>query len=257
MKRLRHPIRAIREPFGKAGLTVAILALVMAMVGGAFAANHPATASKAGKQGKQGKPGKTGPAGPAGPAGAPGAKGDAGAAGSNGTNGTNGNNGVSVTTSAATVGECPSGGIKVASASPPAKVCNGTTGFTETLPEGKTETGAYYVSSATGTGAHFGTKEWVAITFNIPLEAELDENHVIHVQEGGTDTTCTGSPASPTAPPGFLCVYETSGENFTFSQISRPSLTGFGAGTTGAILQYEPTAEEAWAAGTWAVTAPE
>ena len=37
MQRLRHPIRAIREPFGKAGLTVAILALVLAMVGGAYA----------------------------------------------------------------------------------------------------------------------------------------------------------------------------------------------------------------------------
>jgi hypothetical protein len=32
MQRLKHPVRAIREPFGKAGLTVAILALVLVLV---------------------------------------------------------------------------------------------------------------------------------------------------------------------------------------------------------------------------------
>jgi len=93
MKRLRHPIRAIREPFGKAGLTVAIFALVMAMVGGAWAA--------AGLNGKQKKEVKTiaksfqgaGPAGPAGAAGAAGPVGPVGPAGADGTNGTNGTNG--------------------------------------------------------------------------------------------------------------------------------------------------------------------
>ena len=71
MKRLRHPIRAIREPFGKAGLIVGIVALVFAMLGGAYAATNngggKATASAKGKPGPAGKPGKTGPAGPAGP----------------------------------------------------------------------------------------------------------------------------------------------------------------------------------------------
>jgi hypothetical protein len=79
MSRLRHPVRAIREPFGKAGLTVAICALVLAMVGGAYAAG-----ALSGKQKKEvekiakkfaGKPGATG------------------AAGANGTNGTNGKDG--------------------------------------------------------------------------------------------------------------------------------------------------------------------
>ena len=36
-KKFEHPVRAIREPFGKAGLTVAVLALVLAMVGIALA----------------------------------------------------------------------------------------------------------------------------------------------------------------------------------------------------------------------------
>jgi hypothetical protein len=35
MKRLRHPIHSITEPFGKAGLTVAICALVLGLIGGA------------------------------------------------------------------------------------------------------------------------------------------------------------------------------------------------------------------------------
>jgi len=46
MQRLRHPVRAIREPFGKAGLIVAIFALVMAMVGGAYAAGKLTSGQK-------------------------------------------------------------------------------------------------------------------------------------------------------------------------------------------------------------------
>jgi hypothetical protein len=141
MKRLRHPITSLREPFGKAGLIVAIVALVFALAGGAIAANNAltgkqkkevtkiakkfvgnyskATASAKAKQGKQGKTGKTGPQGPAGPAGPAGAKGDTGTNGKDGTNGTNGKEG-------------PEGKAGK----------DGTTGFTETLPSGKTETGS-------------------------------------------------------------------------------------------------------------------
>ncbi len=84
MKRFRHPIRANREPFGKAaGLVVAIVALVFAMVGGAYAAGaltgkqkkevkkiakkYAGEAGPAGQQGKEGKQGPTGPEGPQGP----------------------------------------------------------------------------------------------------------------------------------------------------------------------------------------------
>src|SRR3954453_22689625 len=64
--------RHFKEPFGKAGLTVAILALVLAMVGGAWAA-----VGLNGKQKKEvrkiaktfaGKPGVAGQQGPAAPA---------------------------------------------------------------------------------------------------------------------------------------------------------------------------------------------
>jgi hypothetical protein len=163
--RLRHPIRAIREPFGKAGLTVAILALVFAMVGGAYAAKGAltgkqkkevekiakteakkfvitstsqikpsvlessgpkATASAKGKQGKQGKQGKTGKTGPQGPAGATGPAGPQGAKGDTGANGKDGANGTN-----------GKEGLEGKAGK------NGTTGFTEMLPSGKTETGTW------------------------------------------------------------------------------------------------------------------
>ena len=38
MKSFRHPVRAIREPFGTAGLIIAVVALVAAVGGNAFAA---------------------------------------------------------------------------------------------------------------------------------------------------------------------------------------------------------------------------
>jgi hypothetical protein len=77
-----------RSKFGIPGV-ISVMALVFAMIGGAYAASSDgggeATASA--KKGKQGKPGKRGPTGatgatgPAGPQGAAGAKGDDGANG--------------------------------------------------------------------------------------------------------------------------------------------------------------------------------
>jgi len=114
MKRFKHPIRAVREPFGTAGLIVACIALVFAGIGGAYAASSQgggsdqASASAKGKRGPKGPkgakgdPGPQGPAGPAGPAGpqgpagaagtpgAPGATGATGATGKTGNPGTNG-----------------------------------------------------------------------------------------------------------------------------------------------------------------------
>src|SRR3954465_12391905 len=74
-----------REPFGKAGLTVAILALVFAIAGGARAAaglngKEKIEVKKIAKQfaGKPGNAGPQGPAGPGGPAGPTGGPGGAG-----------------------------------------------------------------------------------------------------------------------------------------------------------------------------------
>jgi hypothetical protein len=170
MKRLRHPINAIREPFGKAGLIIAVIALVFAMVGGAFAAKGALTGKQKKEVEKIAKKyaGKTGPAGPQGPAGTNGTNGKDGA---NGKDGTNGTNGKSVTTGNAALAECEEGGITVEVEGTPAtkkKVCNGEEGkegspWTAggTLPPEKTETGA-----------------WVPISFPIPLAAKIMDFHI-------------------------------------------------------------------------------
>jgi hypothetical protein len=260
--------RKLKEPFGKAGLTVAVLALVMAMVGGAFAANHAATASKAGKQGKQGKPGKTGPAGPAGatgaagPAGPAGPKGAAGEAGEKGEKGEKGETGSPWT----------AGG---------------------TLPSKATETGAWFAEAE---HKPVGAGLITAISFPIRLSAALNQQHVFFLNPPGfcallvsgsprqqqcetrqteeetvRASDCTGSAEQPTAAPGDLCVYaaELGAGDGEFPSIEEPPITRagvaggqpassrFGAGTTGADLTLTiNTTEETTARGTWAVTAP-
>ena len=82
---MRHPVRAIREPFGTAGLVVAGIALIAALGGTAFAATKLNSTQKkevekiakrfAGKNGKDGAVGPPGSAGPAGPKGDPGGSG--------------------------------------------------------------------------------------------------------------------------------------------------------------------------------------
>jgi len=271
MNRLRHPVRAIREPFGTAGLIVACVALIAALAGGAYAASGGLTAKqkkevkKIAKQfaGKPGAPGATGPAG------APGAKGDTGAAGSagtngtdgsDGTNGTNGTNGVSPIGTAFT-GEqngCKEGGVKFVGANATV-ACNGVkgeTGFTDTLPAGKTETGTWAL------GPH-DEATVVPVSFTIPLAEAPEALHFVNLEgkeqtaEGETPVTpvnCLGSAENPTAAPGQVCVYE--GANFG-------EAVGFSANsvltrlsTTGATFLYN-IAENQVAYGSWAVTAPE
>jgi hypothetical protein len=128
-----------QNQFGTAGMILSVVAIVLALGGGAYAANH-ATASKAGKRGPRGKTGKTGPAGPAGPAGAIGPAGPAGPTGAAGT-GTAGPAGKSVVLASFTSGTepsthpCKQGGVsyggyevKVEGSSSPTYACNGAAG---------------------------------------------------------------------------------------------------------------------------------
>jgi Collagen triple helix repeat (20 copies) len=261
----------LREPFGKAGLTVAVIALVFAMLGGAYAASNEgggkATASAKAKAGPRGPRGKTGPAGPAGPAGA---KGDTGAAGSNGTNGkdgTNGSNGVSAeaTSFAGEKGSCKEGGLEVKSAKPVALVCNGkagTTGFTKTLPSGETETGAWSMPE--------GEKGVTTISFPIPLSSGAANSGLYLNQGFPTGATpeeeekCPGSAEEPKAKAGFLCIYTAKGsvsQFFAQRTDGIPSL-GISYGKTGSVLiGIEPKKGEGInlsgsVFGPWAVTAP-
>lgn len=245
MQRLRHPIRAIREPFGKAGLIVGVIALVFAMLGGAYAASNSlsggkATASKAkAKKGPRGPRGPKGPAGPTGPAGTAGAKGDTGAAGSNGSNGAPGTPGASPVGTAfsgpKTVGSvtCNQGGIEYKGATTDL-VCNGKKGEDGAdgvdgatgpagpdgqpwtaggvLPVGKTETGTWggTIHLSPGEEAEVVAEEtevggFYPISFTIPLENAPTFVYV----EGASAPGCPGLVNGiPTAEEGKLCVYQ-------------------------------------------------
>ncbi len=269
MKRLRHPVRAIREPFGKAGLTVAILALVLAMVGGAWAA-----AGLTGKQKKQvikiakkyaGKPGAAGPAG---------------TAGTNGTNGKDGTNGspgaagksVAVTKIEEGEAECEERGgaeVKQEGAGSGTEVCNGAEGspWTElgTLPSKKTETGSwFFAGKEVPVFGGFVKVAYAPISFPIPLPVELPASQVVVVAAGANGAGGTsGCPATsevknPEAQPGFLCIFRSPvEENLASIEAQNPG-TGEGTGTSGAFLALSPvtSGETILASGTWAVTAP-
>ncbi len=239
MHRLRHPIRSITEPFGKAGLTVAILALVMALVGGAYAAgglskSQEKQVTKIAKKyaGKPGAPGAAGPVGPAGPAGKNGKNGEQGAPG-------------------------PEGNIKA------------------TLPSGSTETGTWGIhmgpEEANVFPISFPIPLASALEFHSKEEEEHSEgvNQVHFIIEPGkeereevkeSETACLGTPAAPTAPKGNLCVYIQTNEANAFSHLlfRRPDLPlGFGTSVTGTLDTYENTSANVRNAfGTWAVTAP-
>jgi hypothetical protein len=232
--------RRLREPFGKAGLTVAVIALVFAMLGGAYAAT--------GLNSKQKKEVKsiaksfqgTGPAGAQGPAGAKGDNGSNGAQGSKGDTGAGGPQGP----------QGPQG--KQGIQGPPGK--DGETGFTETLPPGETETGAWAVGNR-------AEATIVPLSFNIPLE-EAPELHFVNTDEEESGEgeegvfheveNCLGSAEEPTAPPGLVCIYAAE-EETEFG-----AFTGFQIHTflTGATFQYFMLKNDV-AFGTWAVTAQE
>jgi hypothetical protein len=253
--RLKHPIRAIREPFGKAGLTVAILALVFAMVGGAWAA-----AGLNGKQKKEvtkiakkfaGKPGAAGTNGTNGSNGAAGAKGDTGAAGSAGAAGKN-----VVLTAESKGANCKEAGTKVeveGDAASKKYVCNGspwTAGGT--LPKGSTETGVWSMNgSEASKDGTFGAMA-VPISFNIPLAATLDSSHAHYSTEAGFAAVCTGIVDTPTAPSGNLCVYQSQLEHGAF--LGFLGFTTEGADKSGTNVLLEVTADHAFGIGSWAVT---
>jgi hypothetical protein len=269
-------ISKLHQRLGTAGFIISIVALVAALGGGAYAASGGLTGKQkkevekiakqyAGKPGKNGAPGATGATGPAGAAGTAGSKGDTGATGTAGATGTGtagpagapGANGKSVEVGVATsgeTGECEAGGITVELEGEPLTkeaICNGETGFTETLPSGKTETGIWSVLSEEEGG---GAQSVVPLSFSIPLAAPLNSAHVVFLKAGETSAgKCTGTAHSPTAEKGYLCVYTLFGALSGTPVIE--SLAGPGAETTGAILSMAAPEEER-AEGAWAVTAP-
>jgi hypothetical protein len=274
VKRLRHPIRAIREPFGTAGLIIACVALVAALGGTALAAAKLNSTQKkeVEKIAKKfaGKPGAAGANGTNGTNGTAGAKGENGGAGAAGAKG---ENGVSVTTVAIpkTPSKCSNqGGVEVKSASAPLPVCNGTTGFTETLPTGKMETGTWAAQSVTG-----NTEVFVPISFTIPIEGAEVITKKFFLKNGGGEVCsvlsepakkeceervkeCPGSTNAPEAEPGSLCVYSGEATSGIEALLIGKASSGFSGpiGGPGAMMLAVFEAGGFSASGSWAVTAP-
>jgi hypothetical protein len=254
---VRHPIRSITEPYGKAGLLVAILALVLATTGAAFAAGKLTSKEKTEVKKIVAAEVKKHP-GPAGPQGPQGNPGPAGAPGKDGTNGTNGENGKSVVAAAASSGECPQGGTKleVQGSGTSEHVCNGQTGFTSTLPSERTEMGDWGMIGEAKQEEGIGT----GISFVIPLETPLDAGHVHFIRENGkeaflkeengepvgveerTQPACPGTAAAPEAEAGNLCVY-TKRESNSYHQVFfnsslhfiYPTICPFGTAVNGVV----------------------
>jgi Collagen triple helix repeat (20 copies) len=241
----------LKEPFGKAGLIVAVAALVMALVGGAYAANSATDSGKRNhKKGKQ--PGLnakqkkqvrniatsqakkfqgTGPAGPQGPAGANGDKGDAGQNGAKGDTGEQGPQGE----------EGPEGSPWTAGG---------------VLPSGETETGAY-AGFVKGGGPE--PAEWEQINMPIGFTLPVEPAPAAHYVEGSS-AECPGVINDiPTAEPGHLCVYKnlaTAGEAQGFLDPSVGSgVFELGASPAGTVFSVLCKSASCTWQGTWAVTA--
>ncbi len=247
----------LRNRFGIPGV-ISVIALVFAMFGGAYAATNDggkATSSAKGKPGPRGKPGKPGPAGPQGPAGPAGPAGPPGPQGPKGDKGDTGPKGEK--------GEKGPKGDKGTEGDP--------WSVGGVLPTGKTETGAWAFGPVAEGGLGGFKINRVPISFNIPLNASLDEAHVHFINSAGEEITgldadgtapstpCTGSAANPTAPAGHLCVY--TGGLFTEPKLSNSrikqldELAQSGASTAGAVLEFIHVNEFDSGYGAWAVTA--
>lgn len=258
-------LHRIREPFGKAGLIVAVVALVAALVGGAYAASGGLT----GKQKKEVKKiaqqfaGRNGEQGPAGQAGSQGPRGDAGAAGANGINGKDGEKGetgqagkdgengksVSIFPIAPGGEGCEeTGGAKFTNGTDTAYACNGKDGtsssYPEVLPSGRTMEGYWEIQGENG--FVFGPG-WSITTISYPLPLATATSETIVIKTTSTEeekTKCPGSLENPQATPGVLCLYPVFAEMTLATSL--PS-------TFGATLAF-PKTEEGY--GSWAVKAP-
>lgn len=239
----------IRNRLGVPGL-IAVVALVFAMVGGAWAAKKyvitstnqikPSVLKQLKVPGPAGPAGAAGPAGPAGPAGAAGAPGADGIDGKNGATGATGLKG-------ATGASGPTGATGTAGVTG----ATGATGAGATGPTGATgNIGPVLLSGFTETGAwSFGTinakeapstppvteeevlarfaegqkyKLFVPISFAIPLAAEIAGANVHLILKGGSHASCPGTAADPKAAAGHLCVY--AGDNSSVSNLAAEPL---------------------------------
>ena len=199
--------QTIRRHFNATGV-VAVLALVLAMSGGAYAASrYVITSTKQispkvlkSLQGKAGAVGAQGPAGAVGaqgPAGSSGAQGPAGLAGVQGPKGERGE--------------------------PGARGEKGESGWAETLPQGKTLTGQF---AASGLAEEADGIVVSAVSFPFRVQDESGQGPHVHFIKAGESSPagCTGNTAQPDAEEGNLCVFGLEETNVLASTICDKSI---------------------------------
>jgi hypothetical protein len=269
MKRMRHPVRAIREPFGTAGLIIACLALVAALGGTAIAAKGALSGKQrkqvekiakkfAGKTGAPGAPGAPGAVGPQGP------KGDKGEQGPKGDQGIQG-----------PIGETGEAGMcseeeptcSLASGATLAGVW-GTSGGTEIkLPGGGQTTGAAYSMvpisypvRVTPSPTVITTREIAGFTVGLISEdgkssffgpadppASFED---LEADAAAYKEVCPGNASEPEAAAGFLCVYvDEMSANSGFEAEKNEEGHEFGV-----VIPFTIDGK-GYARGSWAVTA--
>lgn len=219
----------LHERLGTAGLVVAIVALVVALTGSAFAASKFITKPEAVKIAKReakkfaGKDGAPGPAGPQGPAGTNGTNGKDGGAGAEGPKGATGAAGATGATGA--TGKTGPTGIE------------GTTGATgATGPTGEFDLVAAAGTTLKGTWSidwyeAEAAEEVVqaAISTGVPVDTNGEDffkvirdpagNYQGPGEEEAAELACPGTPDNPTADPSvfgggaLLCVYVNESDN--------------------------------------------
>ncbi len=210
----------IHQRLGSAGFAIAIVALILALGGAAYAA-LPGLNSKQKKEVKKIAKGlvKAGPEGPAG------AKGDAGAAGATGASG-------------------PTGAAGPTGASGP----EGPAGPTETrLPPGKTIKGLWQFQ------VNQNKLELGLLNVAFPLRVEPGPNFVYMAPKAPPTANCPGNEDEPEAKKGFLCLYAKVTVGTKSVPFSLPADPALGIE---AEWQLESTADLAFAYGSYAVTAP-
>jgi hypothetical protein len=242
LNRARAAYATLHDQFGTAGLVLSIIAIVLALGGGAYAANHSHATASAGKRG---------PRGPKGEPGAPGLPGKEGPQGKQGEPGKPGE-GVTASTESKGSSNCKEGGSKFVTGATATYACNGKKGTNGepgapgepgpegpkgspwtaggTLPTGATETGAW--ASSRFDESVTESREVSPISFPIPLAGPLGQEQVYYVdlkvqkkennceglsggrlarckkQQEEAEKNCLGNAEAPTAAEGNLCVYQ-------------------------------------------------
>jgi len=222
-----------QKRFGSAGLVIAVLALVAALCGAAFAAGGLTKPQE--KRVKQlvKKYSKPGPQGPAGAQGTQGPKGDAGSKGDTGPEGKAGKPGEDG--ASGEPGFCSLG-------NPECK-----------LPPGATLIGSWAAgvpgSSEAAVECEATCQAITAISYPLRVEGVSEE---IQYVEGETEK-CPGTVNSPEAQPGYVCVYK--GGGFNTGEPAYGSTRDYSSGLV-MRFEHENLEAELRAFGTWAVTAP-